>query len=60
MLKQTQELVKIGRQVKEVRIVVDELFIDVTIDQDDEPEPPPGARSPPPRRNEKPKFACLF
>lgn len=45
MLKSNQDKVPQGRVAKETRLEVDEWFLDVTVTDDDEPEPPPGGRS---------------
>lgn len=53
MLKSSQKKVPKGRRVKESRLEVDEWFLDVTVIDDDEPEPPPGGRSLPPKRDKR-------
>lgn len=40
----SQNAVLPGRRVKETKLDVEELFLDVIVIDDDEPEPPPGGR----------------
>lgn len=55
MLISNQNKVRPDRRVKEIKLEVDDWFLDVIVIVDDEPEPPPSGRSPLPdtKKNER-------
>lgn len=49
MLNPNKDVAQSSRVVREVCLEVDEWFLEVSV-EDDDPEPPPGARCPQPKR----------
>lgn len=56
MPKSNQDKVPKDRRVKETRLEVDEWFLDVSVIDDDEPDPPSGGRGPPPNVTKDEEF----